>query len=120
MVYNIYTNVNAKGYQFWDIQSNSSVGVRNARYKLLHTFTGNGYDDWFDYTVALTDDGDLEQKPCSQMNSGSSFEYFLFDLVKDPYETTNLYYNDNYASVRVRRQLLFFVCDGDCRLLGLG
>ena len=102
MVYNIYTNVKYAQYEYWDIQKNSSMGVRNERYKLLHTFTGNGYyDSWLDYTVALSDDSDLSQKPCSQMNTGSEFEYMLFDLLKDPFETTNLYYDDAYSSVRV-------------------
>lgn len=78
------------------------------RFKLLHTFTGNGYyDSWFDYTVTLADDFNLDQRPCSQMNTGSTFEHMLFDLENDPYETTNLYYDDSYAAVRVQCLLNF-------------
>lgn len=50
----------------------------------------------------LADDFNLDQRPCSQMNTGSTFEHMLFDLENDPYETTNLYYDDSYATVRVR------------------
>ena len=52
--------------------------------------------------MTLADDFNLDQRPCSQMNTGSTFEHMLFDLENDPYETTNLYYDDSYAAVRVR------------------
>ena len=31
MVYNIYTKVKYAEFEYWDIQKNSSVGVRNSR-----------------------------------------------------------------------------------------
>jgi len=35
MVYNMYTNVQYEDYKYWNIQTNSSVGVRNERYCLV-------------------------------------------------------------------------------------
>jgi hypothetical protein len=35
------------------------------------------------------------------MNSGQSFDYLLYDLQNDPYETTNLYDLPAYAVVQV-------------------
>ena len=37
MVYNIYTNVKYAEFEYWNIQTNSSVGVRNSRSVLIST-----------------------------------------------------------------------------------
>ena len=89
VLYNYYYNVQDSYYDKW---VNGSFAIRNDQYKLMHTYDAPDYGDWFDYTEKLENDDSLAEAICSQtLAATGQFTYFLFDLVNDPYETTNLY-----------------------------
>eukprot|EP01038_Epipyxis_sp_PR26KG_P004056 gene4056-5799_t len=101
MLYNIYLNVSGEDF---DIYENANVAVRNVQYKLMHHYTGNAMDGYDDYDVTLTDDyfgNDTEDGSCSNgIAMTGNYTYMLFDLLKDPYETTNLYNLTEYKNVQ--------------------
>ena len=94
MLYNYYMDVDHKSW-------NESVrAVRNGQYKLIETYTGSGLDDTVDADYIEDDDADLSgTTECSQGNLGTVYSSMLFDLDADPYESNNLYYDDDYADV---------------------
>jgi len=97
MLYNYYIDVEEKT---WD--SGTVRAVRNTQYKLIETYTDNGYSDWNSADELEEDDDVLSsQETCTQGSATSSGTYtsFLFDLTNDPYETTNLYDDDKYSAV---------------------
>lgn len=100
LLYNCYVNVKHKGN--FDIDVNAPCAIRDSQYKLIHAFNGNSAAKWYDYTEANDDDEVMSVgDTCSQSASlKGTFHKYLFDLVNDPYETTNLYHNDAYATER--------------------
>jgi len=89
VLYNYYFNVQDSYYDKW---VNGSFAIRNDQYKLMHAYDAPDYGDWFDYAEKLENDDSLAEAICSQtLAATGQFTYFLFDLVNDPYETTNLY-----------------------------
>ena len=98
MLYNLYANVNLNSFDIW---SDSPVAVRNKRYKLFHAFFDRDSAEWWDYDVRTTDDSTLAvNEDCTQaFGMIGIYQYFLFDLENDPYETTNLYFDEDYTTV---------------------
>lgn len=102
MVYNMYMNVDDEDF---DIYTNSNVAVRNKQFKLIHAYTDNYCADW--YTVSEESDNDDNvayngYNYCGQTQSlEGNYVTMLFDLVNDPYETTDLFSDSAYASVKV-------------------
>jgi arylsulfatase A-like enzyme len=80
------------------LHSNSTVAVRNAQYKLLYSYAGFGY---YEVDEVLGDDDISEVKSCIRNQATGNYSYYLFDILADPYETTNLYGLENYATVQV-------------------
>ena len=75
--------------------------VRNAQYKYIESNVDDEYMGWDNTDEAEDDDGYLEKLgSCEQSNSWKlgTWGAYLFDLVNDPYETTNLVDDEDYAS----------------------
>eukprot|EP01038_Epipyxis_sp_PR26KG_P004341 gene4341-6144_t len=103
ILYNMYTNISSDQItSTFDIYSDSNVAVRDSQFKLMHAWTGNALDGYDDYYTILDDDYfgyDTTEATCSNIYTMSgNYSYLLFDLINDPYETTNLYNNSDYAS----------------------
>lgn len=105
LLYNYYLNVESA---FLDKAINASVAVRNRQFKLIHAFVDSGFDGWHNIrtdALELNDDVLVLGPRCTEsaaMASGT-FTKMLFDLVKDPYEQTNLYEDPQYQTTKVRR-----------------
>lgn len=101
MLYNVYLDVSDEDF---DITSNAPFAIRNTQYKLMHAYIGNSQSKWYTADDEMDDDDTIDQvTSCSQSTSLSgTYSKFLFDLVNDPYEKTNLYYNSSYESIKVR------------------
>lgn len=90
MLYNYYTAL--EDYDF-DIWYNGSFAVRDEKYKLLHTYEDPKYSLWYESEDLVDNDDEISAVDgCAQQFLAGSFKYYLFDLENDPYETTNLYY----------------------------
>ena len=101
MLYNYYYDVTDYAFNKW---TNGSFAIRNAQYKLMHTYDSTAYGAWWDGSDKLDNDDTLAESTCSQaLASTGEFTYYLFDLVADPYETTNLYHEDgsDYHAAKV-------------------
>eukprot|EP01034_Spumella_vulgaris_P025603 gene25603-32076_t len=98
LLYNTYHNV--QGMNF-DTQVNGTFAIRNERYKLMHAWDGPEAQ-WFDKGETLPNDDQLNRSAsCFPISTnGSTFTFFLFDLVGDPYERVNLYDNSSYSKVK--------------------
>ena len=98
MLYNYYTNVDARSD--FNLNMNAPAAIRDQQFKLIHAFTDNSLSDWYDSDDRNDDDAAIDESgTCSQSDamSGTYTKYF-FDLKNDPYETTNLYDDDDYQS----------------------
>eukprot|EP01035_Chromulina_nebulosa_P019029 gene19029-24849_t len=106
LLYNIYSNVQEKSFNIW---INGSFAIRNERYKLLHAFNGSTYEKWYESSTVNNDDEPSREvlHGCSQSSSldDGSFQYYLFDLIDDPYETTNLYDSTDSDIIAVKESL---------------
>jgi hypothetical protein len=103
LLYNYYFNVADEFYNMW---TNGSFAVRNSQYKLMHTYDSSTYGAWWDYDDTLDNDDSLAEATCSQSGSqNGEFSYFLFDLINDPYETTNLYDSDDTDAADAKEEL---------------
>lgn len=107
ILYNIYYNVDKENF---DIFKNAAAGVRKGNYKLLHAYKGNEQAEWYNFSTPLSDDYDMESGSCEQMLAlRGGFMKWLFDLSKDPNETTNLYSDKSLASVKAELyELLYY------------
>lgn len=95
MLYNYYYDVTDNGFNKW---TNGSFAIRNSQYKLMHTYDSTAYGAWWNGDEELDNDDTLAEASCSQsLASTGEFTYYLFDLQADPYETTNLYHEDDTA-----------------------
>ncbi len=98
LLHNMYYNF-TNGGSHDDFSSNVQFAIRNKKYKLVHTYD-DGYEV-FDYEVELTND-DLAQGDGAvtcDIDSVGTYTKYLFDMENDPYETTNLYSDDQYSEV---------------------
>lgn len=100
MLYNAYYNADN---EFFVITENATIAVRGSRYKLMHAFVDNSYSGWTSpYAELEDDDGVLTPRGCNQEGAlTGTFVKMLFDLQEDPYETNNLYDNDDYSLIKV-------------------
>lgn len=106
VLYNYYTNVDFYTFDMW---VNGSFAVRDMQYKLMHTWNSSTYGAWYDTDDIDEDDDDLaaDVRCAPQAGFGDGdFTYWLFDLVNDPYETTNLYYSDE-GYIKTARETLY-------------
>jgi arylsulfatase A-like enzyme len=109
MLYNMYVNVSDFYFNIW---SNGSFAVRDARFKLMHTYDDKDYGDWYSPNEELEDDDDLDtDNRCAQQFLKGKFTYWLFDLVNDPYEKVNLYSSTNQLYVFAKEKLYTLLPD---------
>jgi arylsulfatase A-like enzyme len=101
LLYNYIIDVGGRDFA---LESSAPVAVRNQDgIKLIHAYVGNPSGDYFDYSSVNSDDASMSLHfECTQSDSISTGDYalMLFDLSKDPYETTNLYDDADYADVK--------------------
>jgi arylsulfatase A-like enzyme len=103
MLYNMYTNISDYNFNIW---TNGSFAVRDARFKLMHTYDDKDYGAWYSPDEELEDDDDLDSgNRCAQQFLKGKFTYWLFDLQNDPYETNNLYTSTNQMYVFAKENL---------------
>jgi len=91
-----------EGNTFDNISTNAPFAIRNAQYKLMHTYKGNDQSIWYTTYETVDNDDELSKiSSCSQSNAiKGTFTKFLFDLVNDPYEENNLYDEDGYDDIK--------------------
>lgn len=100
IVYNIYYNVEKKNFI---LNQTAAFALRNDRYKLIHAYSDANQAKWYDFSAPLDDDSDMTSGSCPQLLAlRGTFERMLFDLEKDPNETTNLHDDPAYAEHKVR------------------
>ena len=101
LLYNYYYDPDDTSKNLW---TGKAAAVRNARYKLIHTFDNKWSGAWYTDGEQYDADDDFTQVGgCSVTTAISSgtFTHFLFDLDNDPYEETNLYgLSDAYEAVQ--------------------
>jgi len=111
VLYNYYTNVDFYTFDMW---VNGSFAIRDIQYKLMHTFNSSTYGAWYNTDEIDEDDdaldADVRCAPQAGFGDGE-FTYYLFDLVNDPYETTNLYYSDELWIKEARENLYSLLPD---------
>lgn len=96
VLYNVYANVEGKDY---NISTNGSFAIRDSRYKLMHGYSGPE-SGWFSEDVVQETDDFTIVNDSYPISTDYPFTYYLFDLVSDPYETSNLYNNSLYDSIK--------------------
>ena len=101
LIYNIFLNV---PHMDFDLDSNAPFAIRNDKYKLLHAFVDNEMSNTYNPEDLIEDDDNLyADSSCTETKSlEGTYTRFLFDLVNDPYEETNLYGDARYADIQVR------------------
>ena len=93
MLYNLYLELTDYTFNIW---TNGSFAIRDNKYKLMHTYDDPAYGGWYQTDTEILDDDVLDKDDrCAQQFLTGKFTYWLFDLIDDPYETTNLYSSDN-------------------------
>ena len=103
MLYNMYTHLTDINFDIW---TNGSFAVRDSRYKLMHTYDDKTYGTWDDIDETTADDDNLDsENGCAQQFVTGIFEYWLFDLDTDPYETKNIYNSPNIQHVNAKNKL---------------
>lgn len=106
VLYNYYTNVDFYTFDMW---INGSFAIRDTQFKLMHAFNSSTYGGWYDtQTIDADDDAlDADVRCAPQAGFGDGdFTYWLFDLISDPYETTNLYHSSELY-VKTARETLY-------------
>lgn len=103
LLYNMYQSI--ADYNF-DIWTNGSFAVRDGRYKLMHTYDDPLYGDWYSVDSVIEDDDELDSSDrCAQQFVKGKFTYWFFDLLEDPYETSNLYSSTNQLHTMAKSKL---------------
>ena len=105
MLYNLYTNINSqmRDGSSWNMWSTSPLAIRNSQYKLIHAYDDNSYSGWYSQTSKDADDDNslAVSATCSQTDTlTGNYTMFLFDLINDPNETTNLYDDETYEDIK--------------------
>lgn len=103
MVYNIYTNIH--GLSDMNILTDASCAVRNERYKLIHAYDDLYTGGWHWVDEEYTNDDLKNLVECDQTSTAGTFTYWLFDLLEDPYEITNLFDSDLIEHVTAKAEL---------------
>jgi len=106
VLYNAYSNVT-------DLlgEKDKVFAIRNSQFKLIGYYDGGDFSEWYEHDSAIDDDEDLHDLvDCSQSSAMTGdFQYALFDLINDPYETTDLYGSEEQehllAKVALTKQL---------------
>jgi len=89
MLYNMYVHLTDYSFNIW---YNGSFAVRDARFKLMHTYNDTDYGAWYQPETEIETDEDLDDdNRCAQQFLTGDFTYWMFDLEADPYETNNIY-----------------------------
>lgn len=106
MLYNIYYNVLEESF---NLNLNAPVAIRNSKYKLVHGYPDTDQGYYYNFSVPLDDDTDMSSGSCPQsLAMRGAYSKMLYNLEEDPNETTNLYSDNTYSSVKVR--CIAFVC----------
>jgi hypothetical protein len=105
MLYNLYTNINSqlRDGSSWNMWSTAPLAIRSSQYKLIHAYDDNSYSSWYSQASKDADDDNslAVSATCSQTDTlTGNYTYFLFDLINDPNETTNLYDNEDYEDIK--------------------
>ena len=108
MLYNSYYDVDGYSFDRW---TSGPFAIRDLQYKLIHTYNSSEYGAWDDYSEVVDDDGINGLGDCKQ-NDAIDGDYFfaLYDLLNDPYETTNIY-DSTSLSVIAAKQSLYTLLD---------
>ena len=98
LVYNMYYNVSS-AKDFDDFYTNVQFAVRIGDYKLIHAYS-NSYQVYDYDDIISQDDGfsDETAGECDWQFKGSYTKY-LFNIKDDPYETTDLYDDDDLKTI---------------------
>lgn len=100
LLYNVYTSVDDHMFDIW---LNAPLAIRDSTYKLIHAYSGTSMSDWEYPEEIIDDDKSLNVGTCDQITSlDGNYTLMLFDLDADPYETNNLYYDNDYKTIKVR------------------
>ena len=94
VLYNYYYNPGKGVMDSNDFFKGAPGGIRDSRYKLLHTYDSTSAGTWFKASQSnpYGDDNLNEKGGCTQAAAAEgTYTYFLFDLDVDPNEQTNLY-----------------------------
>jgi arylsulfatase A-like enzyme len=105
MLYNSYTNVADEDLDMW---TNGAFAIRNLQYKLVHYFDNDDYAGYQTPFDVIEDDmlWTSKAKECKSLTASvGAFTYGLYDLINDPYETTNLYDVNTDDLVAVKTEL---------------
>ena len=106
MLYNSAYQVAKKNFHY---MTNGSFAVRNEKYKLIHFYDSPNYGDWYDYNTVSNDDDSPNVAECATTTYdyfNGKFVYALYDLINDPYETTNLY-DSNILEIQAIKSELY-------------
>jgi hypothetical protein len=58
----------------------------------MHVFNSSEYGAWYSADTILDTDDDIQDGSCNEGTAArGEFVYTLYDLLADPYETTNLF-----------------------------
>jgi len=106
LLYNVYADITDYNFNIW---RNGSFAIRDSKYKLMHTYNDAEYGGWFHTDTELDDDSIDSDKRCAQQFVTGVFTYWLFDLIDDPYETTNLYNSDNGLHKLAKQNLYSYI-----------
>ncbi len=103
MLYNSYYDVDGYDFNRW---TNGPFAIRDSQYKLIHTYNSSVYGAWDDYSSVEDDDGINGLGDCKQNDAiDGDFYFALYDLVNDPYETTNIYNSTSSTIISVKETL---------------
>ncbi len=107
MLYNMWTKIADSDWTVTGSNPTGVAAVRNLNYKLMYAYEDDAdLTGWDDLDVELAQDDNFAKSfICSQSSTSDGvYTKYLFDIVNDPYETTNLYGNSEYLKVQVRRR----------------
>jgi arylsulfatase A-like enzyme len=111
MLYNAYTNIvssnDVDDYGF-DVWTGGIFAIRNNQYKLIHSYNGSSIVCAESDDHVYDDDTDLARvTDCKQTEAYTgSYMKELYDIINDPYETTNLYDDSSYDAIKVTSHIL--------------
>ncbi len=105
ILYNLYYNVIKHSF---NLDTTAPFAIRNSEYKLIHAY--NGQMGVYGVDEILSGDDDLGGGTCCQTcGMTGSYEKFLYKISEDPYETTNLYDDDDDGVLSVVSELISYV-----------
>lgn len=99
MLYNAYVKVGDTDASL----TGTSAAFRDVRYKLLYTFADDRDTTWFQQNVDYTNYPGAETSLYCVQQGRSFFplsEVVLYDLLLDPFETTNIIAQPEYAAIK--------------------